>query len=64
MIRRALQEARLILEADTYATWRFPTSYVAERLVRYMPVFPIIRILRRLALSPRLERYEIGVTLT
>ena len=62
-IGRALQEARLTLEADTSATWRFSTSYLAERLVRYIPVFPISTILRRLARSPRLGRYEIGVNL-
>lgn len=62
-MRRAMREAGLTLEADTYATWRFPASYLAERLVRYVPVFPFSTILRRLARSPRLQRYEVGVNL-
>ena len=53
----------MTLEADTNATRRFPVSYLAERLVRYVPVFPISTILRRLARAPRVQRYEIGVNL-
>jgi SAM-dependent methyltransferase len=62
-MRRALSEAGLRLESDTYATWRFPVSYLAERLVRYLPVFPISTMLRRVARSPRMHRYDIGVNL-
>jgi 2-polyprenyl-3-methyl-5-hydroxy-6-metoxy-1,4-benzoquinol methylase len=62
-MRRALAEARLTLEAETYATWRFPTSYLAERAARYAPVFPISSLLRRLAQSRRLQQHEIAVNL-
>jgi hypothetical protein len=62
-MRRAVEEARLTLEADTVATWRFPASYLAERLVRFVPLFPISSILRKLARSPRLQRCEIPVNL-
>ena len=62
-MRRALQEAQLALETETYATWRFPASYLTERLVRYLPIFPISTVLRRLARSRRLQRADIGVNL-
>jgi hypothetical protein len=62
-MRRTLHEAGLMLEADEVATWPFPASYLAERLVRYLPVFPISTIGRRLGRSRLLERYEIGVNL-
>lgn len=60
-MRRAFQETGLKLEADINATWRFPASYVAERLVRYLPVPPISTMLRRMARSPRVQAFEIPV---
>jgi 2-polyprenyl-3-methyl-5-hydroxy-6-metoxy-1,4-benzoquinol methylase len=62
-MRRALEEARLTLEADTHATWRFPATYLVERLVQYLPMFPIGTVLRRLGRSSRLGRCEVGVNL-
>jgi 2-polyprenyl-3-methyl-5-hydroxy-6-metoxy-1,4-benzoquinol methylase len=62
-MRRALQEAQLTLESDTTATWRFPATYNAERLVRYVPVFPISTMLRRASRSPWLERQQVGINL-
>jgi 2-polyprenyl-3-methyl-5-hydroxy-6-metoxy-1,4-benzoquinol methylase len=62
-MRRALKEANLVLEGETYATWRFPVSYLAERLVRYVPIFPVSTVLRRLARAPRLGAREIPVNL-
>jgi 2-polyprenyl-3-methyl-5-hydroxy-6-metoxy-1,4-benzoquinol methylase len=62
-MRRALREARLKLESDTYATWYFPVTYIVERLARYAPVFPISSILGRAARSPRLEGRQISVNL-
>ena len=62
-MRRALQEVRLTLEADTYATWQFPAVYIAERLVRYVPVFPISTMLRSAAKSSWLEGRQIYVNL-
>jgi 2-polyprenyl-3-methyl-5-hydroxy-6-metoxy-1,4-benzoquinol methylase len=60
---RALQEARLTLEADRPAVWRFPVTYILERLVRYLPVFPISTLLRRASRSPRLQQRQISVNL-
>jgi SAM-dependent methyltransferase len=62
-MRRALQEAKLTLEADTPATWRFPVTYIAERLIRYFPVFPISAILRRASRSARLQQRQVSVNL-
>ena len=62
-MRRALQEVRLTLEADTSATWRFPVSYLAERLVRYIPVFPISTLLRRARARRGCSDSEIGINL-
>ena len=59
-MRRLLHEAGLRLESETNATWRFPVSYLAERLVRYLPIVPISTLLRWLARS-RLKHYEIGI---
>jgi SAM-dependent methyltransferase len=60
-MRQALAGAGLSLEADTTTGWRFPASYIAERLVRYLPIFPIAAFLRALARSPRVQRFEIPV---
>jgi 2-polyprenyl-3-methyl-5-hydroxy-6-metoxy-1,4-benzoquinol methylase len=60
-MRRALTGAGLTLEVDTTAAWRFPASYIAERLVRYVPIFPIAGTLKALARSARMQRWEIPV---
>ena len=60
-MRRALQEAGLVLDGDKAATWRFPASYLAERLTRYVPVPPVSTILNKVAQSPRAQRYQIPV---
>jgi 2-polyprenyl-3-methyl-5-hydroxy-6-metoxy-1,4-benzoquinol methylase len=60
-MRRAVHEAGLVLEGDRPATWRFPASYLAERLVRYVPIVPVSTLLNRLARSPRAHHYEIPV---
>jgi 2-polyprenyl-3-methyl-5-hydroxy-6-metoxy-1,4-benzoquinol methylase len=62
-MRRALQAASLTPESDTTATWRFPATYITERLVRYVPAFPIGTLLGRASRSPWLQRQEIGVNL-
>jgi 2-polyprenyl-3-methyl-5-hydroxy-6-metoxy-1,4-benzoquinol methylase len=62
-MRRALQEVGLTLEADAYATWRFPVSYLAERLVRYIPVFPVSTLLHRIAGSEWGQRKRVTVNL-
>ena len=62
-MRRALREVGLRLELDTFATWRFPASYLAERLGRYLPVFPFTVIFRALSRSPRMRRTHLRVNL-
>jgi 2-polyprenyl-3-methyl-5-hydroxy-6-metoxy-1,4-benzoquinol methylase len=62
-MRRALREAGLVLDADVLTGWRFPASYVAERLVRYVPVFPFSTILRAAAGWAPLQRFHITVNL-
>jgi hypothetical protein len=62
-MRQAMREVGLRLESDTVATWRFPASYLAERLGRYVPVFPFTAMFRALASSPRMQRTHLGVNL-
>jgi len=60
---KAMREVGLQIEFDTFATWRFPASYLAERFGRYLPVFPFTAMFRALANSPRLQRTHLGVNL-
>jgi len=60
---KAMREVGLQLEFDTFATWRFPASYLAERFGRYLPVFPFTAMFRAMANSPRLQRTHLGVNL-
>ena len=62
-MRQALREAGLQLELDTFATWQFPASYLAERFARYIPVFPFSTMFRAMARSPRMQRTQVGVNL-
>jgi len=62
-MQQALREVGLRLELDTFAKWQFPASYLAERLGRYLPVFPFTSVFQALARSPRLQRTHVGVNL-
>jgi 2-polyprenyl-3-methyl-5-hydroxy-6-metoxy-1,4-benzoquinol methylase len=62
-MRRAMREVGLRLELDTFATWQFQASYLAERFARYVPVFPFANMFRALARSPRMQRTHVDVNL-
>jgi SAM-dependent methyltransferase len=62
-MRRALREVGLRLELDTFARWEIQVSYLAERMARYVPVFPFANMFDALARAPRMQRTHVPVNL-